>query len=342
MVRPSDYEESHGLGYFSKQFRESFSEHGYALRLPSLGTVISRRIPVPPIEGVGGVHDLIGTYPLFTTLDITNLPREIEAVYSANPGYNFVTFTAAIDPFATQAVFPCPISQPLVLDGVMRYTRYKPHVIVMVKNVSTGNIIETAMSKHHIDRVRKSATKGLTLHFTQNVEEAEAAWMKMQAILNTKKDLTGLKAMSPHMIERQVRINGLEVLLAHLDGELVGVSTWVVRDGVTAYSHTTAMSDTGRKALAGYAMYNYAIRNLPYKYNDLRLINLGSYASTSGITSKTVEGLNYFKCGWSDLRYYSYLATAILNPNLYEKLKEITNTTGVMDYFPAYRNGELL
>ncbi len=347
MVRPRDYEASHGEGYFSKQFRESFSEHGFPLSTPSGGTIISRRIPaaVPGVHIADpsghSLHDLIGSYPFYTSTDISRLPSEVEAIYAANPGYNFVTFTAVLNPFATQQVFPCPISTPNFIDGVMRYTRYKPHVIVAVRNVSSGNIIETAMSKHHIDRVRKSKKKGLTLHFTQNIEEAESAWMQMQAILNAKKDLTGLKAMSTHMIERQVRINGLEVLLAHLDGELVGVSTWVVNHQA-AYSHTTAMSDSGRKALVGYAMYDYALRNLPFKYNDLRFVNLGSYASTAGMTSKTVEGLNYFKCGWSDLRYYSYMATAVLHPGLYEKLKEVTQTFNVMDYFPAYRNGELL
>lgn len=326
-----DYADVRKFGYFSTEYGNSFSEFGNYYRLPNSETgVLSRVIPIS-IEDDTIPFDLQGLYPVVIPYDMAGLLPDVMRSLDRE----FVSLTAVIDPFNAFHYFPN--APEINLGGPLNAYRFKPHVIV---NVSSGKPRED-YSKHHFDRVKKAWKKNPEIYFSDSPSLAAVAWWEMQSELNRKKDITGIKAMSEDMINQQVKVKGLEVVMAYIGNELAGISTWMVHKG-TAYSHTTAMTELGRKYMVGYSMYDFAIHNLNEKYPELSAISLGSYFSVPKIKYKTVNGLDYFKQGWSSTRLYSYLLTAILNQRLYDKLCKASDTEGVTDYFPAYRNGELL
>lgn len=330
-----DYSDLTQFGYYSNEYAISFTEFGQPAKIENSGiNVLIRSIPISLVGSTLGstAFDIVGLYPLVVPYDLQELAPDLMRYI----GREYASFTAVLDPF--NAFHRLPDQREFQLGGMLNFTRFKPHVVV---DVSTGNPRQ-GYTKHHLDRVKKAKKKGVVVEYLEDLDFAAKHWYLLQSELNQQKGITGLKAMTKDMIEAQVKVKGLEVVAAYVDGQVAGISTWSVQR-YNGFSHTTAMTDLGRKHLAGYAMYDFALHTLTDKYKDLHSISLGSYFSVPKIKYKTVNGLDYFKQGWSETgRMYSYLLTAILNGGLYCELCKASDTEGVKDYFPAYRNGELL
>lgn len=338
MVRPKDFQEGRGFGYTSKDFADSFEEFGEPMILDHTGgAAIIRSIPCGTKSGKT-YYDAMGAYPLFFPMDLGYLSSDMHSMSLLKNG--LVSFTGVLDPFTCAHQVPsCVHTKSLNWHGGIKMYKFKPHVIA---HVSSVNDVRADYSAHHRYYVKKSIEKGLSVTFTNDADQAANDWLQMQNVLNSRKELTGIKRMSKFMIDKQSRADQLEVLRAHdSDGNLVGVSTWVVHND-TAYSHTNSTTEEGRRLLASYAMYDCALHALPGKYPELKYIDLGAYASVNTINAKTVDGLSFFKCGWAPHRLYTFLITVVLHEGKYQELQETTNTKDVTGYFPAYRNGEML
>jgi hypothetical protein len=158
-------------------------------------------------------------------------------------------------------------------------------------------------------------------------------WCELYGGLVRRRGLSGIKALSSAAFATQLTIPGIRVFKATAGGEIVGAHLWYVANGV-AYSHLHALSERGYGLGASYALYQRALESLAPCADHA---DLGAGAGVDGDR----EGLLWFKRGWSQESRVVYLCGRILNPDSYRHLVARSGRH-TSDYFPAYRDGELL
>jgi hypothetical protein len=158
-----------------------------------------------------------------------------------------------------------------------------------------------------------------------------ADWLVLYDGLIDRHRITGMRRFSPRAFEKMLRLPGLVMLMATVEGELAGLHTWVVQDD-RAYGHLGATNQLGYRFLAAYALYWYALQ----VFRDrVAWLDLGAAPDASGGQS----GLYRFKQRWATGVRPTYFCSSVFDPAKYEALVSASGT-GNAEFFPAYREGE--
>ena len=173
-------------------------------------------------------------------------------------------------------------------------------------------------------------------------------WERLFANLVSRHAITGLRAFSRAAFEAQLRVPGLVMFKASIDGEVVGLDLWYVQ-GDVAYGHLVAFSDRGYDEGASYAtkwtMLEYfagtcvSEPQIPGSDTHKGVVRWVDLAGTAG-DGDSDDGLAQFKAGWSTGTKPVYLCGRILQHDVYDGLTR-RGGGGATPYFPAYRDGEL-
>jgi len=290
-------------------YARSLAEFGIPSPLPrSGGWILRRRIPGCPDE------DGMGCYPLFACRDWSLLPADLE-----NLRGDLVALSLVADPFGQFDVAQLRACFDVVIP-------YKSHFVVDLQE-SPDRIV----SKHHRYEARR-ALRQINVERCADPGEFLDEWVRLYANLIEKHHVTGIRAFSRAVFERQLPIPGAVLLRAVYKGETVGADWYFVQAGV-AYSHLAAFAPAGYGLGAAYALMWSAIHDLR---GEARWMDLGGSA---GVTEGARDGLARFKRGWSTGTRTAYFCGSILDRRKYERLAEAKGREGT-PYFPAYREGE--
>lgn len=295
------------VGYAHSGYIYSLAEFGRPLHLPSSGGwLLERRI------GETSYRDAMGAYPLFSCLNWTGLPSDLNEL-----GSELISVALAPDPFGDYDV-------ALLQSCFDRVVAFKSHFVV--------DLMQPYGVKHHRYYARK-ALRDVTVDVQVNPDGMVDVWTALYDHLIRRHGLKGIKAFSRQAFARQFEVPGLVVVSAATsNGECVGAHLWYV-DRNVAYSHLAATNETGYRLSCAYAIYD---ATLEYFKGKVRWVDLGGGA---GANSKE-DGLTRFKQGWSNCVRPAYFCGRILNP---ERYAELVKAAGAEEtaYFPAYRSGEL-
>lgn len=296
-------------GYASAHYARSLREFGEPLPLPGAkGWLLKRRIPGSPH------HDGMGCYPLFSCMDWTRLPEDLDALKN-----DLVSVTLVADPFGSHGEALLRSCFPDLC------VTYKEHYVVDLESVSLETI-----SSHHRRNVRRGLRE-LDVEFCGNPEAHLDDWRRLYGELIRRHGIKGMAAFSQDAFRRQMNIPGLVMQRAVHDGETVGMVLWFLEGGVARY-HLGAYSARGYELRASYALFWSALERFRGKG---RTVALGAAA---GARPGGAGGLDRFKAGWATGAVPAFLCGRILQPERYAALCAGRPDAG--DYFPAYRAGE--
>jgi hypothetical protein len=296
-------------GYAHQVYAESLSEFGSPWQLPhSGGWLLKRQIP-----GTND-HDAMGCYPLFACPDWGRLNKDFD-----NLEQGVVAISLVTDPFGNYSE---PYLRKCFPDLV---TPFKKHYVADL----TGPI-SSIPSKHHRYYAQRALTK-VSVERCPDPQKFLTDWIKLYDFLVARHKLTGIKAFSHQAFAAQLRVPGIVMLRAVLEGKTVGAHLWFVQ-GEVAHSHLAAVNAVGYEVMASYALYQFALESFA---REVRWLNLGAAAGLS----EAQDGLTRFKRGWATDTRIAYLCGRIVNRVLYERLL-IQKGARTSDYFPAYREGE--
>jgi hypothetical protein len=295
-------------GYLHPSYAESFAEFGTPRELPrSGGWILERAVRGFPYR------DAMGCYPLFSCRDWSMLPRDLEDI-----GQGLVALVVVTDPFGAYDV-------STLTACFDRVTPYKPHSVV---DLSGGEY--RIPSKHHRYYAKRAAAS-VEVELCPDPRRLLDDWERLYAGLVRRRGISGLRAGSRAVFERQMAVPGIVMFRALHRGELVGLHWWYVQ-GDVAFSHLAATSDRGYGVLAAYALHGFAIAWFAGK---VRWLNLGGAAGT---VARAGDGLDRFKRGWATATRTTYLCGRVFNEAAY---RELAPARGREDaYFPAYRAGD--
>ena len=301
------------MGYLHPLYAQSLVEFGTPQLLEqSGGWILLRQIPS------SSHSDAMGCYPIFCCNDWSQLEADLVDLES-----ELVTLALVTDPFGSYE----PEDLEQVFDVILKF---KEHFVVDLQGDS-----ETCINKHHLYYARK-ALKETRVDICERPMEYLEEWTRLYDGLIKRHSLQGLKAFSRKAFEKQLAIPGSVLLKATHGDKLVGAHLWFVHENV-AYSHLTAMNETGYKLSVSYGLHEEALRMFKEQYSEkIRYVDLGAGA---GVDTNSGDGLTKFKRGWSNSTRPVYFCGRILNAEHYEeisRMKELNKT----DYFPAYRQGE--
>lgn len=303
-------------GYRSREYAESLMEFGIVESLTHSGGFFLRR-EIPD----DGSSDGMSCYPLFDCRDWSGLSADMELLEG-----KLVSLTAVVSPFAAISAeelhrcFP-DLARP-----------FKDHYLVEYQaQESSGESPDRIVSRHH-RYYAKRALRDLEVHPVENPVTMLDDWIGLYGHLIQRHKLSGLHAFSPLAFHRQLRVPGMVAFRAMRGTSTVAAHLWY-HDGDVAYSHLFAANEAGYESNAAYALYWYAMHHFAGK---ARWLNLGGAAGAGN----TKGGLDFFKRGWSNVVRPALLCGRILDPEKYQRLCR-RRSVEVLDYFPAYRQGEL-
>jgi hypothetical protein len=297
-------------GYLHEAYAQSLAEFGTPRELPrSRGWLLEREIEGFPYR------DAMGCYPLFVCQDWSQLCVDLEDIKN-----DLVCVTLVTDPFGhydindLQKCFD--IARP-----------FKQHFMV-----DLSHPLDSFITKHHRLAAQRALSR-VNVERCQNAKLVIEDWLNLYSKIVERHDISGISAFSKKAFVKQFSVPGLEVFRAVYKGAAVGMSLWFVH-GKTAYYHLNASSPLGYKIEASFALIQCAIEY--FTAGGLRWLNLGAGA---GSKSNDMDGLTFFKQGWSNGLSTAYFCGKIFNHGRY---LEIINEkkTPPTDYFPAYRWGE--
>jgi GNAT acetyltransferase-like protein len=299
-------------GYLHARYAESLSEFGKPTFLPhSQGWLLERPIPDEPYS------DATFCYPLFVCRDWSALPSDIDGL---DP--HLVSVTIVTDPFAELA--------PSELRGCFdHFQHFKDHYIADLTQPDT-----TRSSRHHRYYARWAQRHGVSVECCDDPPALLEEWLALYEHLAVRHPIDGVRRFSPRAFRDQLSVPGILAFRATLGGETVAIQLWYRHQG-RAYSHLQATSPTGYKTRAAYALYAFGLDRLAA---DCQVAALGAAAGHPGSGD---DGLTAFKRGWATGTLPVYLCGRILDPAAYAHLTQ-QRPAGALDYFPAYRAGELV
>jgi hypothetical protein len=297
------------IAYLHPRYARSLSAFGEPLKLPRCDGWLLRR-DIPGADAA----DAAGCYPLFACRDWSRLGEDVDALEGV---VSVVLVTDPFGRFAREELEPH-------FDEVRPF---KSHFVVDLTEP-----VERVASRHHRYYARRALRE---LEIEQQVRPADLLdeWTGLYAGLVKRKGLRGIQAFSRHAFATQLQLPGAVMLVARLDGELVGAD-WYYVNGAVAYRHLAASSPEGYRVSASYALQWRAIELLAEL--GVRSLDIGG---APGLSEQPDDGLRQFKKGWSTHTLPTYLATRVLDRRRYD---ELSHGAGAADgYFPAYRAMEV-
>lgn len=267
---------------------------------------------VRSIPGTSHV-DAMGPYPLMVCPDWSQLRHDLE-----DRRGDWVSFTCVVDPLG-----PPPETLEHLMPTLTR--PFKSHWLVDLQVE-----YDDATSKHHRYYARRAVRDGVETVCVDTPADHLGVWTRLYKQLIERHDITGMQAFSRHAFAQQLRVPGITMFVASIDGEPVSAHLWYDM-GDVAYSHLAAHNERGYETSASYALHRHAIDHFR---SSARWVNLGGGA---GGPSDELDGLQRFKKGWATTRKPSHLCGYVLDPEAYEALAP----SDVDAYFPAYRAGEM-
>lgn len=299
-------------GYLSREYAESLGEWGSPLELPRCGGwLLARNVQA-------GARDAMGIYPRFCCRNWQHLGDDLQAL--AEMSQPLVSVALVTDPFADvnesqlREIFPD------------RCLAFKEHYVADLSQPS-----DEFVDSHHRYYVRWTSSR-MTTEVCDDAAAFLDDWEALYAALAEKHHMTGMKRFSRTAFARQLATPGLVVLRAMAKGEVIGGQLWYVQ-GDVAYSHLTAVSNTGYRLRASYALYGLA---LEYFRSRVRWLDWGAGA---GLQASADDSLAQFKRGWSNATRQVYFCGRVLDRTRYDELAA-SRAVGATNYFPAYRAGE--
>jgi GNAT acetyltransferase-like protein len=297
-------------GYCHRQYAESFAEVGRPRELPHCGGwLIERGIPGSTLR------DGMGCYPLFDCRTWAGLPLDLSGLTET-----LVSVTLVTNPFGD------------VVEADLRrwfdvVIPFKQHYVTDLQ-CSAADVI----GRQHRRNVNK-ARRVVQVETCPGPLDFLGEWCDLYRRLAVRHAITGLRAFSRAAFEKQLGVPGLVMFRGLVDGEIVGLHLWYVRDGI-AYGHLGATSARGDELMASYALYWHAIEHFRER---VRWLDLGGGAGISDDAAP--DGLRRFKAGWATGTRQTFLCGRVLQPDAYDRLSA-ERASGKSGYFPAYREGE--
>ncbi len=296
-------------GYMHSRYAESLAEFGIPCELPRCGGwILKRQIPGFPY------YDAMGCYPLFACRDWSRLHADLEDI-----GSQLVSLALVADPFGAYDV----AWLQRCFDKVIPF---KEHFVVDLC-CSINDIV----SDHHRYYARK-ALRNIVVEECYEPIQFLDDWVDLYATLIKKHSITGIRAFSRESFAQQLSVPGIVIFRAIHQGRTIGAHLWYVQ-GQVGYSHLEAVSLTGYKLRAAYALYWFAIE---WFSKQIRWLDLGA---GPGVINKGMSGLSQFKQGWSTGTRPAYFCGRIFDHERYIDIV-MTKNAFATDYFPAYRQGE--
>ena len=298
------------IGYMHPEYARSLSAFGTPRELPRCGGWVLER----QISGFAW-QDAMGCYPLFACKDWAQLSLDLEDI-----GANLVSLALVTDPFGE---YDEPYLRQCFKDVVIPF---KEHFIVDLQRP-----LNDIVCSHHRYYAKK-AFRNVSIEECKEPTQFADEWIMLYANLIDRHNLKGIKAFSREALARQLAIPGTVMLRVLHQGIIVGAHIWYVQ-GEIAYSHLTALSETGYAQGASYALYWFAIEHFSGK---VRWLDLGAGA---GAKNDGMDGLSEFKRGWSTDTRTVYFCGRIFNSDKYAEIVQARGGAPT-NYFPAYRKGE--
>ena len=298
-------------GYAHSSYASSLEEFGHPVRLSHSGGWILKR-PIPDTT----YHDGIGCYPLFSCIDWSQLPDDLQSLES-----NLVSLAIVTDPFGNytpellEDCFP-DVSRP-----------FKEHFVVDL----TENP-KTFIASHHLRNVKKGL-RNVTVEYCEEPSTVHQDWVRLYNILIERHQIKGMTTFSEDSFLKQLATPGMVAFKAEIEGTIVGMILWYVQ-GDVAYYHLGAYDDIGYSKFASFALFWTSIEY--FKNEGLHWLGLGAGA---GVSADSQDGLSRFKAGWSSGTRTAFFCGRIFERDLYNTITEGLGMTKTR-YFPAYRAGE--
>ncbi|MCV6592322.1 MAG: GNAT family N-acetyltransferase [Silicimonas sp.] len=295
-------------GYRSEIYAGSFSASGEIFPLPrSGGWLLERRIP-----GTDRT-DATGLYPLFCCHDWSAIATDLAAL-----DRDWVSLSLVADPLGDYR----PEDLAAIFD---RVTPYKEHFIA-----DTRIELESFVSKSHRQNARRALRKMNVAHCPDPLRYLED-WVAAYDVLIGKHDITGTRAFSREVFQKQLATPGMTMFRASHGEETLGLDLWYV-DGDVAQGHLAAFTADGYRMAASYAT-KWTLLN-QFREWGVRWVNFGGLP---GVQATGGGGLEHFKRGWSNLTRNSYICGSVLDPDTYGRLSSGKRAT---NFFPRYRFGD--
>ncbi|WP_426955164.1 GNAT family N-acetyltransferase [Muricoccus radiodurans] len=293
--------------YASAAYATTLRHVGRPVWIDAWGThVLLRDVPGSP-----GMVDAAGLYPLCAMRPDADLAGGLQALRELWA----VSVVLVADPLAGPDAQTLAAQFPLC-------RAFKTHQLV-------NRAAPVVFSAHHRERVRRGGRRARVEQVVLREPRWRAAWEVLYAGLVARHGITGAAAFPPAAFAALAGLpEGALRSFAALspDGEVLAMQLWV-RHGDAAYSHLTATSEAGYRALATYALYAAAIEDL----SDARVLDLGGGA---GHADDAEDGLTRFKGGFANAAVTAHLCGAVLDPASYARLGGHAET----GFFPAYRD----
>jgi hypothetical protein len=293
-----------GNAYADPRYACSLSEFGHLLELSRSGGWLLRR-QIPGTDA----SDAAGCYPLFACRDWSRLGEDVEHLES------LVSLVLVTDPFGDFDIED-------LRHHFDEVRPFKPHYVIDLTAPP-----ERIPSRHHRYYARR-ALRELEIELAPRPADLLDEWTDLYGVLIERKKLRGIQAFSRDAFAMQLEIPGAAMLVARLDGELVGAD-WYYVNGPVAYGHLAAFTADGYRVNASYALQWRAIELLAEL--GVRWLDIGG---APGLAEDPDDGLLRFKKDWSTHTRPTYLATRVLDRRRYDELSRGRKTNG---YFPAYR-----
>ena len=300
------------LGYRDGHYAKSLAFYGKPLYLENSNGWCLERLASPSNSLL---KDIMGVYPYFSCSDWYALPRDVE--WLKNEGY--VSLVMVTDPM--QSVKAQTQQDLFELSRLFKMNFVMELITPFEKNIS----------RHHRYYARKAAKKLNVKVLTTPLDGLEE-WYSLYLNLIHRHSITGVRKFSKDSFALLFQTPGVSLFKAYLSDTLVGAQIMILQDDV-AHAHLSAFTAEGYIEGASYLLDWSA---LEFMQGKVGAINWGSglegHDGTSG-------GLAEYKRGWSSTLKPSYLYGSILNPDLYTKLMNKSNTVDSA-YFPSYRQNE--
>jgi hypothetical protein len=311
-IEPSGKTEDQYTGYLSQVYAESLGIFGIPLLLPlSQGWILKRKI------SESSFYDAMGSYPLFCCQNWSKLFTDIEHI-----GNNLVLLSIVADPFGEYELSELKrCFKDIVLP-------FKTHYIVDLKIPMDQNV-----SAHHRYYVRKS-NRSVHIFRCKKPATLIEKWCELYDVLIDRHGITGIKAFSKKSFEKQMTLPGVTVFCSEKEDNINGMQLWYTI-GNRAYHHLSAYSSEGYRLRVSYGLLGSAMRW--FESIGLRWLDLGGVASAHDRN----DGLAKFKSGWTKLTRTAFFCGRIFDYEIYDTLVKKTRTFDTQ-YFPAYRDGELI
>ena len=295
-------------GYRDPAYAASLAEFGEPRLLEgSQGSLLLREI--------SGASDLdaIGPYPVFSCLDWSKLPFDLEELR---------------DRLVSISLVPAPFDDytPSLLQRCFpdRCEPYKEHFVV---DLPRGPL--QSVTAHHRRKAAR-ASRQVDVERVQDPGSVLEVWQSLYGELTRRHRISGLRAFSTSAFAQQLRLPGLVAIRATHGGRTVSMSLWLLQ-GEVAYYHLGASSRQGYDVEAAYAMFAFALEQ--FAADGLGWASLGAGA---GVVPDPSDGLTRFKAGWASCTRTAYFCGRVLSPGRYVELSR-RRVGGGRAHFPAYR-----